>query len=104
MSASLLHAAAVGAVFGIGAELHEWDGSGFKKGTILVISTLAAVALRAISLSFGLGTATGVFMGVVTAATNLRNYNMAMLAGGALMGGTAGYLLSLTNIPISIFI
>ncbi len=91
---ALARAAAVGAVFGLSGELasHKPDGVCFA------ISTISAVALRAIGYYLGAGTAVGVLLGTVTGAlSSASSLSERNLAAGALFGGALGYLADLAG-------
>ncbi len=88
---ALTRAAGVGAIIGIGAEITDSR----SKGWMLVASIVTAVALRALTYYFGVGAAIGVVIGACAGIGSGRPGAPAgyrELIGGALIGGTLGYL------------
>src|SRR5450755_4313942 len=90
----LARAAGFGAVLGIGGELVD----GNSNGMWFVASVVVSVALRATGFYLGAGPAAGAFIGVCALAVySIANAKKEVLPiiGGALIGGSLGYLAQL---------
>jgi hypothetical protein len=105
----LARAAGFGAVLGIGGELVDAN----SKGKWLVASVVVSVASRALAFYLGAGAAAGVIIGACAFAlysiyTRMKHNRVLFIAriiiGGALIGGSLGYLaLSLPTTSKQIF-
>lgn len=96
IGSALIRAGCIGAIPGLGGELFT---EGKYKGAILLISTVASVALRAIAYYTTVGTAVGCALGgfvfslvIEPPPRNLSDFLM-QLTSGAMIGGPLGYVI-----------
>ena len=96
---ALARAAAYGSFLGLGGELIH----GKSKGTILIACVVASVALRAIAYYFGAWAAIGLCLGAsMLYIIQPREFVYHEILGGALIGGTLGYLAEIACIAANL--